>query len=453
MPRIELPTGLEGAEDFLRSRRALTNCYNNLEGQIMPTPGITQLNTTSGIARGQFVWNSNLYQITGTSLIKITDVSDGTFSTIGTISGSEIVKTVIGDVLATILVEDGAIYTLDTSDTLTLISGNDNFVPCSAHAHIDGIIVYIPSDGSPAFFSDVDAPGTVQALSVFDAEELPDKNETVFNFNGLLYIAGTDSIEIFKNTGADPVPFERLTGSRISVGFIGALIEYNDAFIFIGREKDQDASIYALAPRQAIKVSNQPIDLILTEHTQNQLAEAVGARYRWRGFDIGVFTIGQTSFGITGENWFFLETVNDLGIPGKWGGGFVTQFQGTYFTAFENKIGKLAKINTDYGNPHIKTIDAGFLDEDNANFSCQSIEIDVTQGFSASPGTVGLVMTDNNIEYGPTYFRDLGVLGAYGTLLEWNAPGGLGLFEGFMGIRLTTPSDIVFSTSIVAYFR
>ncbi len=453
MPRVDLPTGSVGGENFLRSRRALTNCFNNLDGQIVPTPGITQLNTTGGFARGQFVWNESLYQITGQDLIKITNKITGAFTTVGTITGSQVVRTVIGDTSATILVEGGAIYTLDVADTLTLISGNANFVACRAHSHIDGIVVYIPFDGSPAFFSDVDDPGTVEALSIFDAEELPDKNKTTFNFNGLLYIAGTDSIEIFKNTGASPVPFQRLTGSRISVGFIGALIEYSDAFLFIGREKDQDFAIYALAPRQAVKISNQVIDLILSEHTQDQLAEAVGTRFRWRGFDIAVFTIGQTTVGIMGEDWFFLETVNDLGVSGKWGGGFVTQFQGEYFTAFEDRIGKLVKVAADYGNPHIKTIDIGFLDENNESFSCQSIEIDVTQGFESDPGTVGLFMSDNNIEYGPGYFRDLGALGAYGEHLEWNLPGGLGLYDGFMGVRLQTPSDISFAASMVANFR
>ena len=453
MPRVDLPTGLEGSEDFPRSRKSLTNCFNNLEGQVLSRPGVLEITTTDGVARGQFVWNGSLYQVVSQELLKITNVLTGATTVIGTIAGSQVVTTAIGFNTATILVNGGAIYTLDKSDALAQISGNANFVPCQAIAHIDGRFVYIPSDGSPAFFSDVGSAGSVQPLSFFDAEALPDKNQTVFDFNGTLYIGGTDSIELFRNTGASPNPFQRITGARISNGFIGGLLEYNETFLFIGREKDQDFGIYALGQGQAVKISNQVIDLILSQSTQDQLQEVVASRFKWRGFDIATFTIAQISFGFLNGAWFFLESVNEFDIGGRWGGGFVTQFKGTYFTAFEDKIGKLDKVNTDYGNPVIKTIDMGFQDADNDWFTAQSIEIDVTQGFSASDGSVGLFMSNNNEEYSDGFYRDLGALGEYSAHLEWNPPGGLGMYNGFMGMRLQTPSDVSFASSMAASFR
>ncbi len=455
MPRIIFPDGFLGVENLPRTRRSLQNCFNNLKGKIISRPGITQLNTTTSFARGQFVWNGALYQVTGTDLIKITDTTTGAFSVIDTIAGIENIETAIGFNEAVIVVKgpSGNIYTLDDTDTVVEISGNANFVSCTDVAHIDGRFVYIPFDGDPAFFSDVGDAGTVQVLSFFDAEELPDKNNSVFNFDNTLYIGGTDSFEQFRDTGASPNPFRRVDGARLSNGYIGALIEYNETFLFLGREKDQDFGIYAIGQGLAPKISNEAIDLILTTYSQDELAAAVGGRLKWRGYDIATFTLARDSFGYYANNWFILDTVFN-GISEPWGGGFITQFGGQYFTAFKDKIGVFAKVNTDYGESITRIIDTGFEQEDNDFFTCQSIGLGISQGFTDARGSVAIFLSRDNVTYGEPLFRDLGSIGDYADHLTWNEAGGMGAYDGFMGVRIYTTEDVEFSAdSLTANFR
>ncbi len=596
MPVIPFPDGLEGSERLPHTRRSLTNCFNNGEGQIISRPGIEQLNTTGLVARGQFVWNGNLYQVASQRLLKITDTETGAFSDIGEITGNANIVTAVGFNTAVILVPGGAIYTLDNADTVVLISGNANFVPSDSVAHIDGRFVYIPTDGDPAYFSDVGAAGTVQGVSFFDAEELPDKNEVTFNLNNTLYIGGTDSFELFRDTGASPNPFQRLTGARISAGFIGGLIEYNRTFFFIGRLKGQGFGIFAIGQGEAPKISNTTIDLLLAGYTEAELARAVGSRFVWRGYDIVTFTLARDSFGFFNGEWFLLDTrVNDN--PTVWTGGFITQLGGEYFTAFGENIGKLVRSNDDYGNSISRIIDIGFEQADGDYFTCQTLGMDISQGFlpaggvenylfqtilgaelsgdvifnnpsywtfigapitvsggtatwvsgangshirqedfDADPGveyevvvdiasitggsigasgvgppdegdiyyttpgihtrrmtfaaggnfrlragaggtsavvnfwsvkpvlsegffggadrTVGLFMSRDNVLYGNGVFREVGRVGQYSQHLEWNPPGGLGMYQGFMGIRIYTTQDVDFSVDkMFAAFR
>lgn len=475
MPQIPLPEGVVGSERLPHTRRTLTNCFNNGEGQIISRPGIDQLASTGKVARGQFVWNDSLYQVVSNSLIKITDTETGAFTTNATaISGNPNVVTAIGFNHAVILVPGGDIYTLDSSDVVTLISGGANFVPSDWVTHIDGRFVYIPTSGDPAFFSDVGAAGTVQAASFFDAEELPDKNEVAFNLNNTLYIAGTDSIELFRNTGASPNPFARLTGARISAGYVGGLIEYNKTFFFIGRLKDQGFGIFAVGQGDAPKISNTTIDLILTGYNERELSQAVGARFNWRGYDIITFTLGHDSFGYYNGNWFFLNTlVNNNPVP--WNGGFITQLGGEYFTANDGSIGKLSLSNFDYGVAISKVIDIGFEQEDGDFFTCQNIGVDISQGYinpnvkgafsggfskgfsvgiDYGPRTVGLFMTRDNVTYGNGVYKEVGEIGQYSKHLEWNEAGGLGMYNGFMGIRLVTAQNVDFSVDkMFANFR
>lgn len=455
MPRIPFPAGFEGVENVPRTSRALRNCFNNLDGTIISRPGITQLNTTSRVARGQFVWNGALYQVASEQLIKITNTLTGAFSVIGAIAGSDVVETAIGFNEAVIVVKSatGRIYTLDDTDTLVDVAGNANFVASTDVAHINGRFVYIPFDGDPAFFSDVGDAGSVQVLSFFDAEELPDKNNSVFNFKNTLYIGGTDSFELFKDTGVSPNPFARIPGARITNGYIGGLLEYNETFLFLGREKDQDFGFYAIGQGIAPKISNEAIDLILTTYSQDDLAKVISGRLKWRGYDIATFTLANDSFGFFAGNWFILDTVFD-GVSKPWGAGFITQFEGKYYTSFDDKIGVFAKVNTDYAESITRIIDTGFEDENDDFFACQSIELGISQGFNTGDGSVAIFLSKDNVTYGPPIYRNLGAGGQYDKHLVWNESGGMGSYDGFMGVRIYTTEDVDFSANhLIANFR
>ena len=124
MTRIAYPTGFEQIEDLPKSRRSLVNCFNTGQGQIISRPGIEQLNTTGGVARGQFTWRDELYQVVSEELIKITNVTTGAFTVIGTIAGAATIDTAIGFNEAVIIVKavDGKSYTVGDPTVLTSIN-------------------------------------------------------------------------------------------------------------------------------------------------------------------------------------------------------------------------------------------------------------------------------------------------------------------------------------------
>ncbi len=449
MPRLDFPRGLEGTERLPKTRKTLQNVFYNGRWPIS-RPGIEEIVDTGGVSRGSFVWNGSLYDVVSDKLRKITNKVTGAFTEIGTIAGTVPVKTAIGFNDAGIVVPGGAIYSLSKLDVLTLISGNANFVPCAGLTHINGRFIFIPSDGDPAFFSDVGAIGTVQVLSFFDAEELPDGNNETFNLNNTLYITGTNSIQLFSDQGSVPVPFISIKRSRISAGYIGGLLEYSNSYTFIGRETDQDPGIYILDQGVATQISNEPIQFILSTYTVDELADVRASRFKWRGHDIATFKLARDSFGFFAGNWFLLDTViNENSVP--WGADFITEFEGEYFVSFSSKFGKLARISTDYGERITRIIDMSLSQESDDWFSIQSITLAISQGFNTAQGSVALFLSRDNVLYGPPIYRNLGKLGEYEKKLEWNYAGGLGAYDGFMGIRLYTTEDIDFSSEYLVY--
>lgn len=392
MADIGFPSSSKGLERLPKTRQILKNCWNTGES-IVSRPGITSLSTQTGLSRGAFVWNENLYALYGTTLYRMG--TDGAATSVGTISGSGGIATAIGFNEAAIVVREaaGLGYTLDASESLTQITDSD-FVASNSVTHINGRFVYIPFNGDPAFFSDVGAAGTIDPLSFFDAEELPDKNKVAFNWRNVLIIGGTDSFELFRDVGTGTVPFTRLN-ARIDFGYIGGLTQYADSYAFVGREINQDVGIYILNQGTATKISNDHVDLILSEYAEAELANAIGARFKWRGFDILTFTLGRHALGFY-SGWFDLDTrVSGVTVP--WRAGFITHYQQNYYTSRASDFGRLDKVNTDYGNPFERLIETGFYQDGNSDFTAQSIELGISQGYNPAIQTSVVDQTKLNL--------------------------------------------------------
>ena len=444
MADVPFPTGSKGSKDLPKTKVTLQNCFNNGQNEIIYVPGIDQILNALGTARGSFRWRGSLYQLRGTTLIKFTNLVTGAFSSIGTIPGSEVIETDFGFTHTVIVVKGGQIFMLDPSDVLTRIDTQPNFVACVDVAHIDSQFIYIPADGDPAFFSNVGAPQTVAATSFFDAESLPDLNRGVINLRNTLYILGENSIEPFRNLGLSPVPFIRVQGGRSDYGLIGGLHEYGDTFIFIGRKKDQSPRIYRFKPGGADGISNERIDVLLSTYTQADLEDVIVNRIEWLGYDLLTFKLRSDSFMFYRGEWFFLDTVFS-GISRPWAGGFITELDGSYYTAYEDRLGKIADLNTNYGERITRLIEMGFRSRNGENFTCTSIELGISQGYNSAVGSVFLAVSRNNVEYSMPLQRDLGALGKYTDKLVWTPPGGLGMYRGFMGIKIFTTENVKFS--------
>lgn len=453
--RFPLPKGLTGNPSLPKTQTGLLNCFNNAETPpvVLPRPGIQELNTTGDLARGNFNWRDRIFQVVSERLVRIDDVTTGAFTPIGTIEGSAAIDFSVGFNFAVIIVKSatGKGYTLSVDDELEEII-DPQFESSISVANIKGITVYIPFNGDPAFFSNPGAPGDIEVASFFDAEQLPDRNNAVFNLSDTLYIMGTDSIELFNVVVSPTLPFRSVTRARINNGFIGCLVEYGDTFLFIGKEKDQGFGIYAIGQGRAPKISNERIDKILSEHTQEELAEAIPGTLKIQGHFIATFQLRRSSFGFYKGEWFLLDTVFD-GVSRPWGGGFIAQLNGQYFTAFEDKIGVFDEsLNTDYGERVTRSIKMIFIQDDGNWFGVSRMEIGISQGFTPDKtngdktGSIALVTSRDGVIFGPEVFRELGALGDYQARLIWRR---IGRFQSFMSVEFRTTQDVNFSVAYV----
>jgi hypothetical protein len=338
--QIDIPTTIKGTSAARRTVSYAHNMYPS-NGVLLGRTGVQLTYTyvpksagvgdTDHIPRGLFVTRggSKYYTIYGDRLFKADDAFAAT-SFVDDITMPVIPSGGLYDdkynASAAISYTDIAIatgttnYVLDPStDTLTEVADAD-LPACRSVVYIDGRFVWLTADGESVFFSEVNAPENISALSFFDAESRPDKNVELLVLGNDLYVLGEKSIERFRNTGDSTAPFVRVANSVLSVGYIGGLVNLGDSAMFIGQYENSSIEIFQLSAGSLRQVSYGIVSEVLNSQFIVEYSSAIAPMRSARGQSWVDKGKGIVSFWLNGgfANICFSATKGDDGVY-QWG--------------------------------------------------------------------------------------------------------------------------------------
>lgn len=334
MPKTTLPIslGFYVSNSLPISSQRSVNLYPNIpQGQavsvdnLFNTPGLTQL-TTEGVTvsiRGAHVMAQIPYFVIGTKLFRLNRVvaSDDseTFTTtdLGTIEGTDRVHMADnGTQLCIVAIPEigvtvGKSYIFtDTPDTLAIITDANFDGPASSVTYIDNFFNFTKSNGKRFFNSPLGDGRGLPSGVAYDpsdfstAEADPDQIRAQIAYKSQLYILGSETIEIFRNIGRSPSPFQRVGGGVIDVGIVApqSLELFGGAFAFVGAGVNESPAIWSIRGAQKQKLSTTAIDNALSKLTDEE-QEAI---FSWTYAESGAFFYGVT----LPETCFVYDIVN-----------------------------------------------------------------------------------------------------------------------------------------------
>jgi hypothetical protein len=445
MAEVPLPTGIAGDDDIPELQEFLVNLFNPGDNTLVPTPGIDSFTTGEGVCRGAVDFQEEHYQVSGTSFVKV--ATDGTVTVLGTIGGTEECVLSTSFIAIEIIVKGGAGFSYSPSGGLVSIGGS--FVPCVDVDQINQRFVFVPADGGPLFYTDVNAPTTIPPLNFFDAELLPDLNKGCINLKNDFYVGGQNSFEVFRDTGPTDSPFQRVGGAAIETGYVAARAIYRDTFVFLGRDRGGAFSFHAMSSGDAPKISNTAIDELLNEeYTLAELETCLPQRITWKSVDAVAFRLPRHTLFYYGTGWSYIQSnIDGFQELQPWSVSHVTFSYGKYITgsAVTNAIGKLSTANTEFGNQVERQIQTFVKAPANTYLNPMNLFLRVTTGSSGllEAPTVGLQVSRDNLTYGPRVWRGLGKSGKSQQQVVWY--GGLGVFESYLGIQIRTTANVKFA--------
>lgn len=240
------------------------------EGFLAPADGIESFASGFGADRGGYLWNSVLYRVSGSKLIRI---------------GSDAVVTVCGDVGA------GGYVTMDAGfDRLAIWSGGRLYYWDGSNLQqvsdadlglaIDGRWVggyFMSTDGTSLVVTELNDPMSINPLKYGSAEADPDPIMAVDELRNEAYALGRYTIEPFQNVGGTGFPFQRIEGGLVPRGIIGthAYAPFMESFAFVGGGRNEAPAVWIMTPGASSKLSTAEVDKTLKSYTDAQLAGTI----------------------------------------------------------------------------------------------------------------------------------------------------------------------------------
>lgn len=260
---LALPVGSTPSRNGHEGYARLVNCYAEQLGEqakapfaIYPCDGFTLFSTLTGgdAVRGLFVVDATLLAVSGRQLFRV-DLG-GTATAVGGIPSDGPVYMARNRVTPqpeVAMVCDGLAY-IYQGGSLTAISDSDLPNPIDV-AFLDGYFLYTVADGR-IFSSELDDGSNINALDFTTAEAKPDNNRRGIVRGREYWVFGSESIEIYQNTGETNFPLSRLT--FVDTGCLSApsVVNFADSIAWVA----DDGTVRLAEGYTPKKISNHAVE-------------------------------------------------------------------------------------------------------------------------------------------------------------------------------------------------
>jgi hypothetical protein len=374
--------------------------------------GIQQTATVTGVNRGA-VWDSRRnrhLRVNGNNLYLID--SAGAATDLGAIPGAGRVAMEYS-FNTTAICADGQGYLVDASNNINQITDPDlGFV--FDVTWIDGY--YIFTDGDNLVQTEITDETQVNPIRYGSSEISPDAVRGVGRSRNQLVAFNRFTTEFFRNVGGTGFVFARIPSAVVYKGTVGVhtKTEYLDTYAFLGGGEDENVSVWLLSSNPQ-KLATREIEEILSEFTEEQLANVTMDKYRENGHDFLLINLPD------GRKLVYDAAASaQLGTPAwhirTWDAESFIHAYGKWWTGGNGRIGTLEEIGTEWGAEVERQFETNLIYAENNSVIINRLELTMLPGRtnSAIPESIGISFSSDGLIYTPEKLYSLGARGQYG---------------------------------------
>jgi hypothetical protein len=252
---------------------------------LVPTPGLRLLVTVGSSGGWRGVWRASNDQVFGVVGNKFYRVSSAWVATeLGSLNTSTGPVSMADNGLHVFIVDGTYGYTLElATSTLAQVTDPD-FYASDLVTFQDGYFIFNRKDSQQFFVSDlnsVDFLGT----DIATAEGSPDNLVGCISANQNLYLFGTQSTEVYYNSGDGDPPFSRIQGAINGVGCaaVHSIAKIQGVPYWIGGDETGTGIVYRMQGYQAQRISTPAIESVIRSIPVSDLANARAWTYQQGG--------------------------------------------------------------------------------------------------------------------------------------------------------------------------
>ncbi|AUR95705.1 stabilization protein [Vibrio phage 1.211.B._10N.222.52.F11] len=445
----EIPLAANTSEQDISGNELLVNVYprattgGKYPFNLINTPGLAffcELPTFPVL--GLHENGEKAFAVTPTRMYEI--FKDGSYSELGVVDLSGRVS--IEDNGRQIVVVDGkkGFYWDGKTNEVLQITSNA-FYPASSVTYQDGYFIFNRAGTGQFFISEL-LDVAFDPLDFATAEGQPDPLVYVLSDHREVFMFGTETIEVWYNSGASDFPFERNQGAFIEKG-CGArhtIAKQNNTVYFVG----SDLMVYQMTGYTPVRISNHAVEKTLKGV---DLEDAFAYTYQDEGHLFYVLTIPGRDL-----TWCYDISTGAWHIRQSYHFGRHQSNNAIFFDSktlvgdFQNgRIYQMASAwYTDDGQPVVREFVLPTVNNGREFLSVDSFELDMAsgigliQGQGQDPKARLEFSKDGGKTWSNCKFADIGKIGEYLTRVKWNRLGAARQFTFRVRISDPVPIDI-----------
>lgn len=277
----------------------LVNCFaERADGDkredfaLMAAPGLLEwADVGTGPVRGAHVMAGTLYVVSGTSLYSVS--SAGAETLIGTIAGSGLVH--MADNGAQLCIAAAGVGYILSAGSLTTLADHGISWSVSDVGFIDSYILWTRAGTGQFFISGLGDATSYDPSDIATAEGSPDNIVGMIIDHREVQFFGSETVEIFYNSGAAAFPFERQGNAFIERGCFDrdSIVKIDNSVNFMG----DDRVVYRLTGYQPIRISTHAIEYQLrnVSYARGFAYDQEGHKFYCLDTDNGTFVFDQAT--------------------------------------------------------------------------------------------------------------------------------------------------------------
>jgi hypothetical protein len=340
-----MKTPILGSSYVVRSVNAADNRMINLFPEIIPeggkepaflnrAPGLKLLNTIGiGPIRGLWSFSPNDgtgFVVSGIQLYKINNNYTATF--IGYVSGTGPVSMADNGTQLFIACNGPSyIYNANTNVFGEII--DPDFPGAVTVTYLDGYFVFNEPNSQKMWVTQLLDGTSIDPLEFASTEGAPDGLLAVVSNFREVWAFGTNSIEVWFDSGATDFPLQRIQGAFNELGCAApfSIAKMDNGLFWLGRDRRGQGIVYRANGYTGQRISTHAVEWQIQQYAN--MSDAIGYTYQQDGHSFYVLV-----FPTANATWVYDVATQAWHERAGWNNGLFTRHRGNCQMAFNNKI-------------------------------------------------------------------------------------------------------------------
>lgn len=259
----------------------------------------------TGPIRGLWSYGGNMYVVSGNKLYKVT--SNYVVTNLGTVSGTSGSVSMADNGTQLFIACNGPSYIYNSQTNVFQQISDGDFPGAGTVCYIDGYFVFNEPNSQKIWVTSLLNGTDIDPLDFASAEGSPDGVVGVIADHRELWVFGTNSVEVWSNTGNPDFPFSRIQGAFNELGCVAAysIAKMDNGLFWLGQDARGQGIVYRANGYAGQRISTHAIEWQIQQY--ENLSDTIGYTYQQDGhsFYVLIFPTANTTwvYDVSTQAW------------------------------------------------------------------------------------------------------------------------------------------------------